>query len=196
MNFATLIQKSAMNQEKLRELAIEGIFLNLAHENLGIYCKSVTQADGTVKDRDQYGDGWNAAVCAGAKNRTVLDTWFDLIDQAHKDIILDLLADEKIGVSIRDTKCELTVNCNDLFFWACADTEEITLEELPALLDCLKLTPAHGEILWCCRKRGMRPQGPYYKYFTKEEQDLFDAAGPERDDHDGKSRTKYPPKSA
>jgi hypothetical protein len=41
-------------------------------------------------------------------------------------------------------------------------------------------------LLWCCRKRAMRPQAAYYKYYPESEWALFDAAGPERDDPDGR----------
>lgn len=80
------------------------------------------------------------------------------------------------------------VNCNDLFWWACADLEEITPENIgvleQALKDCDAVEPRLGSIygpsLFACRVRGMRPQGAAYpkdeKYWA-----LFDAAGPERD---------------
>ena len=81
------------------------------------------------------------------------------------------------------------VNCNDLFYWATADCEKITEENLPLLKqtirDCQEITgelgwaPQEAFDLFCCRVRGMRPQQPAY---PKDERfrPLFDAAGPMR----------------
>lgn len=52
------------------------------------------------------------------------------------------------------------VNCNDVWFWACADAEEITLEELPELCRLYMEDSDGGVIKWACQKRNMRPQAP------------------------------------
>jgi len=87
------------------------------------------------------------------------------------------------------------VNCNDLFYWATADSEEIGLEDLDNLAQAVKdcdeaakeanpgsktLGGFYGDILWCCRQRKMRPQKPYYKNIEKYLHPLFDSCGPER----------------
>mgnify|MGYP003394036363 CR=1 FL=1 len=71
------------------------------------------------------------------------------------------------------------VNCSDLFVWACADGEEILAEDIPDVVQAFVDDEDNGGLLWCCRKRGMRPQGPYYKYLKKNSA-LFDACGPIR----------------
>ena len=84
----------------------------------------------------------------------------------------------------------ILVNCNDLFFWGCADAEAITTENIgefeQAYEDAAKACE-HGEyyaqILFCCRVRKMRPQTPYYKLILPESlHGLFNACGPERTD--------------
>jgi hypothetical protein len=82
--------------------------------------------------------------------------------------------------------CTFHVLCSDLFYWATADAEAISWEEYPDLLKAFDESPKNGELLWCCRKRKLRPQWGMYKYFTPEERNLFNAAGPVREDHDGK----------
>lgn len=80
------------------------------------------------------------------------------------------------------------VECNDLFFWACADCEEIEsdqeVEDLrQAFTDAEKAYEhggAYAPLLWVARKRKMRPQDPYYKYFNEALHPLFNACGPER----------------
>lgn len=78
------------------------------------------------------------------------------------------------------------VNCNDLFWWATADSEQVTPDNLDvleqAIKDCRAIDDCSscGIDLFCCRLRKMRPQGACYKHIKKELWHLFDAAGPER----------------
>ena len=100
------------------------------------------------------------------------------------------------------------VNCNDVFWWACADAEEITPETLPILKQAIADVRLaldidrfdrdrewakeniercnwmnEADMLFCCRARKMRPQGCCYSDF-KELWPLIDACGPEREiDH-------------
>lgn len=79
------------------------------------------------------------------------------------------------------------INCNDLFWWGCADGEDITEENIHLLREAIKdledypLSKADAPLLFCCRVRKMRPQGAYYSYLEKDVWHLFDAAGPERE---------------
>lgn len=93
-------------------------------------------------------------------------------------------------------KLWIAENCNDLFYWACADMEEITPETLPilkqAIADCDaayldhegKHKEGHGSIyagtLYACRIRGMRPQTPCYGSQPPWIRPLLDACGPDR----------------
>jgi len=89
------------------------------------------------------------------------------------------------------------VNCNDLFYWATADCEELTIENLPvlkqAVVDIDAVGPVlgilHAPALFACRVRGMRPQQPAYPHGDYIENEpklraLFDACGPPRDAKD------------
>lgn len=97
----------------------------------------------------------------------------------------------------RDGEIVPAINCNDIFFWGCADAEDVTPENLGelerALEDCdaiesedykdLKTARPitlvyYGEILFCSRMRKMRPQGAAYP--PKEMWHLIDECGPER----------------
>lgn len=95
------------------------------------------------------------------------------------------------------------VDCSDLFHWACADAIEIE----PGDLVNIKIAAFDlgdedhwATDLFCCRHRGMRPQGPWYGYMVWDPETqgytdkirrpfvpraveaLFDACGPERED--------------
>lgn len=83
----------------------------------------------------------------------------------------------------------LFVNSNDIFWWGCADCEELTPENLPVLEQSLKdAKEASGEKyppdwsieLFVCRVNKMRPQGAAYPY-DKTAWPLLDACGPERE---------------
>lgn len=78
--------------------------------------------------------------------------------------------------------------CNDFFHWGCADLERVTPDNIgmleKACEDCRAADDCcshYGELLFCARLRGMRPQGAYYKHLPKELHHLFDACGPLRE---------------
>ena len=78
----------------------------------------------------------------------------------------------------RDVK--LFANCSDLFYWATADAEEITREDIPLLrqtLADLKAVDAAYNLneLFAARKRKLRPQRPCYRHFEAPVAALFDA---------------------
>jgi hypothetical protein len=87
-----------------------------------------------------------------------------------------------------------SVNCNDLFYWACADSEDITPDNIELLEQTIRDIRARidnnitmdramlfqAPILFVARVRKMRPQGAAYGYINSKIWDLFDACGPER----------------
>jgi hypothetical protein len=85
------------------------------------------------------------------------------------------------------------VNCNDLFYWASADGEDVTpnniseLERAYADVKAIVGDTDEGQALFASRVRRMRPQNCCY---PKHERlwPLFDACGPERAD----DKTKRP----
>jgi hypothetical protein len=146
-----------INTHTLREMALLGMAYEKAFFDLG--------AEGDkVIERASYILGWLRTLPLEVKAD-----------------IEDLLMLDKLRIH-EDAESVLTlwVLCNDLFAWASADAEDFELSDLPELKRALQESPEHGELLWCCRKRGTRPQGPYYELFNHEEKALFDAAGPER----------------
>lgn len=51
------------------------------------------------------------------------------------------------------------INMNDMFFWGCADSARIEIEDLPLVEQCLEGTDQDPGLLYACRKNEMRPQG-------------------------------------
>lgn len=83
---------------------------------------------------------------------------------------LALLILEDVVVVLNGGKAGMTVQvmCNDLFYWACADSEPIPPTGFGAdmdrpfwdLYDAYRLRGPAGVTEWCCLRRGMRPQAP------------------------------------
>lgn len=167
---------------------IKLLALSLAHEGMGFYPEAVHGGENPYEKRTEWMEGWNAYGSALSDAWGAITNWIENLPSAVKRTVEELLWQEKLHLSISDGAVNAWVLCNDLFFWGCADGEDLGLNDLPDFLKALQQSPEHGDLLWVARKRGMRPQAPYYKYFTTEEISLFDDAGPVRDDPDGKRK--------
>jgi len=76
---------------------------------------------------------------------------------------------------------ECYVICSDVFYWACADLQMITDENVDVFVKSQQEAPEYGSTLFCARVRKMRPQSPMYEYVPAIYHDLFNECGPERD---------------
>lgn len=175
-----------MTEDSTRTKALEGLALTLAHDAMGIYPQSVTGGDKPYAQRTDWMEGWNAYGGELVDTWSRVTDWLDALPADIKTTIEDYLIAGKLHLSVREDGLNLWADCSDLFFWACADGEDLAITDLPAFTQAYSESPHHGDLLWVARKRGMRPQAPYYREFSPEEQVLFDAAGPVRDDPDGK----------
>lgn len=97
---------------------------------------------------------------------------------------------EDLWWSHRSGQIKFYILCNDMFWWATADLEEILPEDLPQLTQAYQDLEALGgcqEVwapqLWISRKRQMRPQRPWWdrERLPEGAKGLFLAAGPPRD---------------
>jgi hypothetical protein len=59
------------------------------------------------------------------------------------------------------------VNCNDLFYWACADAERIGHSEVEDLYRQHLADKQWGAWIWCCKHRKLQPQEPVKKDMIK-----------------------------
>jgi hypothetical protein len=80
----------------------------------------------------------------------------------------------------------VSLNVNDVFWWGCADSEDVEVSDLPLFNECAASCEAAGDryvagALYAARKRGERPQGAFYSYIKPSAWHLFDAVGPERE---------------
>lgn len=59
-----------------------------------------------------------------------------------------------------DGTWELLCNCNDIFYWACADAEPVKPSDIATLYTLVRDNRHWGAVHWCALKRQMRPQVP------------------------------------
>lgn len=88
-----------------------------------------------------------------------------------------LLANDVVFISGQDYKapwapeeksCAVVVNCNDVFYWACADAEPLPQGEIETLYKMWKANPKYGADKWCCLRRNLRPQVPLVEMMKKD----------------------------
>ncbi|MCF0055538.1 hypothetical protein [Dyadobacter sp. CY356] len=170
----------------LRERALGLLALEIASDDMGVYPQSISGGEKAYEKRTDWMEGWNACHTALIKKQSKIRKFINKAPERIKDYLLF----EKINLSVSGDEIEMFVICNDLFYWGCADGETIEMSDLDDFDQAMKESPNFGPDLWCARKRGMRPQGPFYKSFTSEDAALFDKAGPERTDPCGKKRNK------
>lgn len=164
-----------MNTQK--EIIEDAVYMTL-----GIHPASVIDREGNKTVRGEYGDGWNSVAmqyckepienptpeqlrgindCKDAiqKAFTLCNTWVDSLG-VLKDKVLKLVDEENLFLMIRKGVVAPVVNCNDTFYYASADCEDITVEELPEYLELVEKNDTYGWLVWCCKKRQHRPLSP------------------------------------
>lgn len=62
------------------------------------------------------------------------------------------------GDGVRGTLC---LNMNDVFFWGCADYEEVPDDLVAEVYNAWKADPMNGVVRWVSRRRGTKPQKPW-----------------------------------
>lgn len=102
----------------------------------------------------------------------VEENGLDYIRENHPDAIFEM------GGYLKDTHkgqaddgksiIFLAYNCNDLFYWGCADMEIISWKDIEPMYLELQKNPRWGLTIWVCKKRGMRPQHPIEEDMKKD----------------------------
>lgn len=179
------VERLQKENKKLHQNLVSSFALEAAWECMGVYAAAVKGGNNPYDKRTEYMEGWNAYSSELLDKWCLISSWVRKLPVEVKRDIEEYLLNETLSLHVRDNKVSLYVNCNDLFYWACADAEPFEMTDLPDLKQAIIDSPNHGVSLWCCRKRGMRPQSPCYKNFSDSDKKFFDAAGPERKDNGG-----------
>ena len=81
----------------------------------------------------------------------------------------ELLADDILFVGANSTDTvRLYVCCNDLFYWASADAEDLPQDEIGSLYKAWQANKKWGASIWCCKRRNLQPQAPVKAMMQKE----------------------------
>jgi hypothetical protein len=129
-----------------------------------------------------------ADAVAPAEARNLEGEWARLrAREAHADNVERVLAlvwEDRESLMWDNDGTRLLVECSDTFWWATADAQAIDLPgDLESLAAARREFPDDDwPLLWCCRKRGMRPMPRWSR--DRDPADPFTAAvlaaGPER----------------
>jgi hypothetical protein len=130
-----------------------------ARASMGIFPQSINGVE-----RTPWQEGWTSYALEQYDYNATAYTWFQLLSSQQQDMIRPLL-NSTINLDIIKDKegkftTELSVNCSDLFFWGTADSEEISLEEVPDLIAEIAKNPGNGSEIWAVKKRKLPPQEP------------------------------------
>lgn len=151
----------------------------LAVEDAGVYPRSTVE-NGETKKRTPWQNGWNEAVSSILRKVCDID---DFLSTLPKNLV-EQIAEDNVGVYVRKETPKLYINCNDLFAWGCADSEDLPIDALPHLEKAVEDCGGDwdiGGLLYCARNRKVRPQGAFYSYIPNNLWHLFDSCGEERE---------------
>lgn len=100
---------------------------------------------------------------------------FEIDDTTYYDeerilaqLLLDGVCHLNTGSFYEDRTVCAFVTCNDIFAWACADSECVTYSELPALYEMHMADPKWGVIKWCILRRKEMPQSPVLREMKED----------------------------
>ena len=141
-----------MNKEI--ELALN----ELAIDSMGIYPQANIDENNVKTERTEWQSGWNAAIIEIRNRICIFDKWFTELPADVSTMIGEMLPDETIRLHLdKDKNVIMWVLMNDTFYFACADGEDITMEEIPLLYQMWKKFDWYGLVAITSKKRKQLP---------------------------------------
>jgi len=122
--------------------------------------------------RTEWQDGWNACYEDICLRTQCMIKWIANLSEKNRKALLELLEERAINLEYGDSGVEVYVNMNDTWGYACADSEEVPVDELPKVLYAWKNYEGDGLTAWAALKTGYKPIEPlltdkYYEAHTK-----------------------------
>lgn len=78
-------------------------------------------------------------------------------DISKEEALAEMLAADGLLFGPDDDMPGIEINCNDLFYWACADSEPLPEDDI---LPFYRAWKAGKDTEWVCVRRNLRPQVP------------------------------------
>lgn len=124
------------------------------------YCKAVHHPDGRVEERTPWQDGWNEAKLAILKNVVKLEDWFTALTPQQQECVETLLHKDELLLDIHNDHVHMLLCMNDVFGYACSESEVVELEELPEVADVFSKYGWDGLKAWASIKSSQVPIDP------------------------------------
>ena len=141
-----------MNKEI--ELALN----ELAIDSMGIYPQARIDENNVRTERTEWQNGWNAAIIEFRQRACAFEEWFSKLPAEVSSMIGEMLPEEVVRLSLnKDKNITMWVLMNDTFYFACADGEDITMEEIPLLYQLWKKFSWYGLVAIVSKKRKQLP---------------------------------------
>ena len=122
--------------------------------------------------RTQWEDGYNAGITKVYESFFSIDEAFEKMDEEKIEKIIKLKNECGLNFYIKNEEVLFCINCNDLFYWACSDSEPLLIEEIDDFYNtCYDKDGNYirfGVDIFVCRKRKMQPQLPIKEIIIKE----------------------------
>ena len=104
----------------------------------------------------------------------------------NRERLLQLMATHDCTDQLHwNSELQFAINCSDIFLWGCADIDIEPIEtdaDLDLLEQCLQEAKDNGPLLYCARRRHMRPHVTTYSIVLDANYwALFDDCGPYRE---------------
>jgi hypothetical protein len=137
------------------------IMLMAAFDAINIY-PAATLINGQEIKRTEWQDGWNECALTISKNLTSLCKWFEEIkDKDSKCTITELIKDDFLSFSIENNEIKMFLFMNDIFNYASADEEEISISDIKEINRLYLLYGYDGLVAFVAKKRKCEPLEEY-----------------------------------
>ena len=126
----------------------------------GIYAKSVLNGPNAYEKRNDYQNGWNDCINYVHKKSMAVHDWYRNLSASQKLALEDLLLDSEsvfIQWNDEDDKVYVELNMNDTFGYACADGEELKVEDFEVASKLYKQFENDGLTAFVAQKRNADP---------------------------------------
>lgn len=122
-----------------------------------MYCASWRDKDGVEHKRNEWQDGWNAAIEHVIESQYKIDDFYQSLTSVEKSDIIYLLENDCISIEYYEETIRLYTNMNDTFYYACADQENVEIYDLNLLRKLYEEFSNDGMTSWVSVKRKQDP---------------------------------------
>lgn len=151
-------------QQEILDIALHGLMSEKAHDALGVYPAANACGPNPYEKRNDFQEGWNAAIMAYYHKRVVFGDFIETLTDEQKTALNTLIFSDDFELYEHNDEVSLCLNMNDTFYYA-ADSEDVCPEDLPLVAQLYDKYDYHGLTAWAAKKRNMEPLERKRKYW-------------------------------